>query len=135
MVKIVSGLRETILFVRRKIMRKKKTIKDIAGYDSIEVLELRLGDSNEMVNSFSEMKDGVSIKDIFTKTDKLIPLFTTIKEADVKNISYSELDEIEDAFREINKSFLTRLERLGIKLNLQKQADSILPQAKESSAA
>ena len=94
-------------------MRKQEKL--LINDKEIIVQELRVKDVYKFGSRLSELKDGVQVADLKGIVEEVLPEVSNIKAEELMDLSFSELEELEKAFWNVNKSFLKRLDQLGIK--------------------
>ena len=105
-------------------MRITKTFK-IEGYDkSFTVKELKV---KEIISLMSEdMLEDLSVETMRDRfSDVLLPMCSNIKFDDLEEMTLSELLEIWNHFKEVNKSFFELAQKMGLDEILIKMKEAI----------
>lgn len=90
-------------------MRKSKTIK--IDEKEIDIKELRVKDILEIFDMFGQ--EGIG--DLENQIQTFLPMFTKdISLEDLKSMAPSEINQIVDAAKEVNRNFLSIASRLGL---------------------
>ncbi len=104
-------------------MKRQKTIT-FNGKD-ITVNELTVRD---VINLTESAKAG---KNLLTLFQDMLPTITTAAFQDIEGLAFSELNEIVDAFKEVNSDFLALCEQLKLTEMLKVIKESILMQMQD----
>jgi len=94
-------------------MRKQEIIK--IGDKDVVVKELRVKDVYKFGSRLSGLKDGVQIADLEGIVQEILPDISNLEKEELLELSFSDLEQLEQVFWKVNKSFLKRLDQLGIK--------------------
>ena len=111
-------------------MRKQENLK--INDKKVIIKELRVKDVYKFGSRLSNLKDGVQVADLTGIVQEILPEISNISSEELLELSFSELEEIEKCFWEVNKSFLRQLDRLGIKDKVKKMInldleDTVIP--------
>lgn len=113
-------------------MRNQK-ICTINGKDFV-IKEITVRDIVEEGDSLIKFFDNFSFEKLLTLSQSVLSRFSTIKKEDLLEFTFSEIDEIELVFREVNKSFLKRLSQGALlvnRLGVHEYLDKILASIRE----
>lgn len=108
-------------------MRKQKNIQ--LGDLTATVFEIRPRDLYELAPALQELGENFSMQAIVAVAPDVVKRLTTLTLDQVIDLSFSEIDALEAALREINASFLKRLGQghaLAKKLKLDKVLSQVL---------
>jgi len=109
-------------------MRKQKSIK-VNDELTATVFEIRPRDLYELAPALQELGENFSVQAIVSVAPDVVKRLTTLTLDQVIDLSFSEIDTVEAALREINTSFLKRLgqgQALAKKLKLDKVLSQVL---------
>jgi len=104
-------------------MRKSETIK--IDNKEVEIKELRVKDVYKFGSRLAGQKDNLGVKEVRDIVEEVLPEVSNLSADELLELSFSDLDALEEAFWKVNKSFLKRLDQLGIKSNLKKAFSNI----------
>jgi len=109
-------------------MRKSEKIK--INEKEVEIKELRVKDVYKFGSRLAEQKDTLGVKEVKSIIEEVLPEVSDLSADELLELSFSDVDVLEEAFWKVNKSFLKRLDQLGIKENLKKAFGKISQEAK-----
>lgn len=110
-------------------MRKQKTLK-LNDEITVTVLELRPRDVRHAIGLMMQSGGDIDFKKLITEgwDDLLVKLSGVIRadKGSLEDLSFSEIEEVQDTFSEVNASFLALLKKLGINLGLAGPSSSAI---------
>jgi hypothetical protein len=108
-------------------MRITKTFK-IEGYDkSFEVKELKVKEIIGLMAGDESVLDDLSIEKFKElATDKFLPIASNIEFNELEEMTPSELIEVWDHFKEVNKSFFDLAQKMGLQEMIDRIKEAII---------
>ena len=108
-------------------MRLTNTFK-IEGYDkSFEVRELKVKEIISLMSEDESAFSNLSIESFKNLvSDKFLPIASNIELSDLEEMTPSELVEVWDQFKEVNKSFFALAQKMGLQEMMDKVKEAVL---------
>lgn len=109
-------------------MQKLKEVRFEDGR-KITLKEIRVKDIMQFSPDIKRLTEGFSLNELFGLGGKLLETLSDLKKEDIAELSFSEIEEIEKAFMEINAPFFRRssqVKELAKKVGIEELLRNIL---------